>query len=131
MFVVCSAGYGTPKCAAPPCPQPDPSDWPDTVFHDELWIIKKQGTHGMRMHDAPNRRHPADKSPVEVYEPEDRHGFKFWYESSRDEWQEDGCGELPPDDEGGDGGVAEGDEQEDGRGRVEDGGGDPTPDVAA
>ena len=93
------AGYGTPKCAAPPCPQPDPSEWPETVFHDELWIVKKAGSHGVRNYDAANRRHPADTSEVEAYKPDDRHGFKFWYESSRDEWQEDGCGELPPDDE--------------------------------
>ena len=93
------AGYGTPTCAAPPCPQPDPSEWPDTVFHDELWIVKKEGSHGVREYDAPNRRHPGDTSPFEAYEPEDRHGFKYWYESSRDEWQEDGCGELPPDDD--------------------------------
>ena len=80
------AGYGTPTCAAPPCPQPDPSEWPDTVFHDELWIVKKEGSHGVREYDAPNRRHPGDTSPFEAYEPEDRHGFKYWYESSRDEW---------------------------------------------
>ncbi len=93
------AGYGTPNCAAPPCPQPNPSEWPDTVFHDELWMVKKAGSHGMRHYDAPNRRHPSDTSSPKPYEPEDRHGFKFWYEASRDEWQEDGCGELPPDDD--------------------------------
>ena len=59
----------------------------------------EEGSHGVREYDAPNRRHPGDTSPFEAYEPEDRHGFKYWYESSRDEWQEDGCGELPPDDD--------------------------------
>ena len=53
------------------------------MFHDELWIVKKEGSHGVREYDAPNRRHPGDTSPFEAYEPEDRHGFKYWYESSR------------------------------------------------
>lgn len=91
------AGYGTPSCTNPPCTPPNPSSWPESVFHDELWLVKQAGSHGPRHHDAPSRLDPSLADTSE-YEPEDRHGFKEWYEASRDEWHADGCGELPADD---------------------------------
>lgn len=71
------AGFGTPSCDSPPCQLPDPSKWPATTFHDELWIVKDKGSHGMREYDAPNRLHPS--APFEEYKPTgfETH-FDYW-----------------------------------------------------
>lgn len=97
------AGFGTPHCETPPCPTPDPSSWPESVFHDELWIVKNKGSHGPRDYEAPNRM-PDHSKDFEEYKPTGTEtNFKYWYEASRDEWQIDGCGELPADDDVSDG----------------------------
>jgi hypothetical protein len=95
-------GFGTPSCDAPPCQIPDASKWPDSVFHDELWLVKDAGSHGPRDYEAPGRLHPT--AAFTPYAPEGHQtNFKYWYESSRDEWVHDGCGEWPSDGDTSDG----------------------------
>jgi len=96
-------GVGTPDCARSDqnCTLPPPSSVPESAKHDELWIVKDTakdavlGVHGPRTWEAPNRTSLADAHAgnFEPWEPEEP--LKTFYEMSHDEWQPDGCGELP------------------------------------